>query len=94
MSTSVQNQGATRVTPTHGTGFATTSLVLGILALLFSFIPLVNVVTFPLAVIALVLGGIAMTKQYQGHGMAITGVVTSVLSLGVVITMLTVIASS
>ena len=69
-------------------------MVLGILALAFSFIPLVNVVTFPLAVVALPFGGIAMTKKYQGHGMAIAGVVTAVLSLGVVIAMISVYSSS
>ena len=88
MSATMHSPGATTVTATHGTGFAVTSMVLGILALVFSFIPILNVVTFPLAVVALPLGGIAMTKKYQGHGMAITGVVTAVLSLGVVITMI------
>ena len=88
MSVVMPNPGATTVTATHGTGFAVTSLVLGILALVFSFIPVVNVVTFPLAAVALPLGGIAMTKKYQGHGMAIAGVVTAVLSLGVVFAMI------
>jgi len=63
-------------------------MILGILALTFSFIPLVNAVTFPLDVIALPFGGIAMTKNYRGHGMAIAGVVTAVLSLGIVIAMI------
>ena len=85
MTATMPNPTATTVTATHGTGFAVTSMVLGILALLFSFIPLVNAVTFPLAIIALTFGGIAMTKKYQGHGMAITGVVTGVLSLVVAI---------
>ncbi len=72
----------------HGTGFAVTSMILGILALVFSFIPFVNALTFPLAVVALPLGGIAMTKKYQGHGMAITCVVTAVLSVVIVIAMI------
>jgi len=69
-------------------------MVLGIVALALSFIPLVNVVTFPLAVIALPFGAIAMTKKYQGHGMAIAGVVTAVLSLGVVIAMIAAFSTS
>jgi len=77
-------------TATHGTGFAVTSMVLGIIALALSFIPFVNALTFPLAVIALPFGGIAMTKKYQGHGMAIAGIVTAVLSLGIVIAMIAV----
>jgi|1186.fasta_scaffold545751_2 hypothetical protein len=88
MTSTLPNPSATTVTPTHGTGFAVSSMVLGILALVFSFIPLINVVTFPLAVVALPLGAIGMTKKYQGHGMAITGVVTAVLSICIVIAMI------
>ena len=85
MSATTPHPTATIATPTHGSGFAVTSMVLGIIALAFSFIPLANVVTFPLAVVALPFGGIALTTKYQGHGMAITGVVTAVLSLVVAI---------
>ena len=85
MSATVSPPTPTIVTATHGSGFAVTSMVLGIVALAFSFIPIVNAVTFPLAVVALPFGGIAMTKKYQGHGMAITGVVTAVLSLVIAI---------
>lgn len=85
MTATMPNPTATTVPATHGTGFAVTSMVLGILALVFSFVPIVNAVTFPLAVVALPLGGIALTKKYQGHGMAITGVVTAVLSLVIAI---------
>ena len=88
MTATMPNPTATTLTATHGTGFAVTSMVLGIIALFFSFIPIVNAVTFPLALVALPLGGIAMTKKYQGHGMAITGLVTSVLSLCIVIAMI------
>ena len=88
MSATMPYPTAPTVTATHGTGFAVTSMVLGIIALVLSFIPIVNVLTFPLAVVALPFGGIAMTKKYQGHGMAITGVVTAVISLGVVIAMI------
>ena len=85
MSATMPHPTAPTVTATHGNGFAVTSMVLGIVALAFSFIPLANAVTFPLAVVALPFGGIAMTKKYQGHGMAITGVVTAVLSLAIAI---------
>ena len=88
MSAVMPTPAAPIVVATHGTGFAVTSLVLGILALVFSFIPVGNVVTFPLAVVALPLGGIAMTKKYQGHGMAIAGV-----SLAVVIAMIVSVSS-
>ena len=88
MSATLPSHSATTVTATHGSGFAVTSMVLGIVALVLSFIPLINVVTFPLAVVALPLGAIGMTKKYQGHGMAITGVVTAVLSICVVIAMI------
>ena len=88
MTAAMPNLTAPTITATHGTGFAVASMVLGILALLFSFVPIVNALTFPLAFVALPLGGIAMTKKYQGHGMAITGLVTSVLSLCIVIAMI------
>ncbi|WP_353508484.1 hypothetical protein [Intrasporangium sp.] len=69
------------VTPIHGTGFAVTSMILGILALLLSFVPILNVGLWPLAILALVFGGIALGKKYAGHGMAISGLVTALASI-------------
>jgi hypothetical protein len=70
---------------TKGSGLAVTSLILGIIALLLAFIPIVNNFAFPLALIGLTLGVIgwvgARRGKRTGKGMAIVGVALAVLAL-------------
>lgn len=71
-------------------GLAVTGLVLGIIALLISWIPIINNLAFILGIIGLIFAiiGIVKTKrdsQRRGRGMAIAGTVLSVISLLIVI---------
>ena len=75
--------------PKKGAGLAIASMVLGIIALLLSWIPLINNLAAVLAVVGLGLGipalVLARRGTHGGTGMAITGLVTSVLAIVVVI---------
>jgi len=68
-----------------GSGLAVTSLILGIIALLLAFIPIVNNFAFPQALIGLTLRVIgwvgARRGKRTGKGMAIVGAVLAVLAL-------------
>lgn len=64
----------------QGNGLATASLVLGILALIFVWIPLVGLIAWILAPLGLVLGLVALSKP-TGRGMAIAGTVCSGIAL-------------
>lgn len=68
-----------------GNGLAIASLVVGIIALLMSWILGLNWFTsFPAAIVALILGIVAIRRP-TGKGMAIGGIITSALTLLVVI---------
>ena len=75
--------------PKKGAGLAIASMVLGIIALLLSWIPIINNVAAVLAVVGLGLGIPALIwarrGTHGGTGMAITGLVTSVLAIVLVI---------
>lgn len=60
-------------------GFGIASMVLGICALVFSCC--VPYLPFFLAIVGVVLGGISLNKHYAGRGMAIAGLVCSIISL-------------
>ena len=66
-------------------GLGTAGFVLGLLALIFSFIPLVGVVAWPLGILGLVLAAVGWHRASQGSatnkGLAIAGTVLSVLAL-------------
>lgn len=62
-----------------GSGLAVASLVLGILALVFSLIPFINVVAIVLGIIGLVLGAIGIFKS--SRTMAIIGSVLSLIAI-------------
>lgn len=66
----------------HGTGFAVTSLVTGIVSLVLFFIPVFG---FMLGAVAVVFGSISM-RHPEGRGMAIAGLVTG--SVTVLISMI------
>jgi hypothetical protein len=71
--------------PQKGKGFALAALVLGIFGSCFGLIPLLGIVAFPLAVVGLVLGVIAIVGAskgvWAGKGMAIVGTILCVLAL-------------
>jgi Domain of unknown function (DUF4190) len=75
--------------PKRGAGLAIASMVLGIIALLLSWIPIINNVAAIIAVVGLGLGIPALIRArrgtHNGSGMAITGLVTSVLAIVLVI---------
>lgn len=75
--------------PRKGSGLAIASMVLGIIALLLSWIPIVNNLAAVLAVVALGLGIPALLRARRGvaggKGLAITGLVTSVVALVLVV---------
>ncbi|GAA3180248.1 hypothetical protein GCM10010531_37940 [Blastococcus jejuensis] len=75
--------------PKKGAGLAIASMVLGIIALLLSWVPIINNLAAVLAVVGLGLGIpaliLARRGTHNGTGLAITGLVTSVLALVLVI---------
>ncbi len=64
---------------------AITALVLAGVALLLSWVPLVNYLAGVLAVAGLVVGVVALVQARPGRGMAIAGVVVAVVSVGMVL---------
>lgn len=67
-----------------GNGLATAGFVLGLLGLLGSFIPVLNVVGIVLGVIGAVLAGVGLAKARRsgtGKGLAVSGIVLGVLAL-------------
>ncbi|KHL01003.1 MmpS family transport accessory protein [Sinomonas humi] len=67
--------------PRPSAALAIVSLVLGAIAILFSFMPVVNVVTFILAVAAFVCGLIALIRKLGGKAMAIIGLVLAAIAV-------------
>ncbi len=63
-----------------GKGFAITALVMGILAIINSFIPFLNVISYIFAILAVIFGIIGIVKK-TGKGLAIAGLVLGILSL-------------
>ncbi|MCH7231045.1 DUF4190 domain-containing protein [Glycomyces sp. L485] len=81
---------ASEPVPQRTNGHAVTALVLGILALVLAFIPLVNVVSFvlgPLAIIFGIVGLVAGRRRGTGKGMSIAGIVMGALALVIGIVM-------
>ncbi len=62
-----------------GVGLAVASMVLGIISLLLGCC--FWYITIPAAIIAVILAAVSMSKKMGGKGMAITGLVTSIISL-------------
>lgn len=69
--------------PQNGLGVA--GFVLGIVGLVFSFIPIIGVIAWPLVIIGVVLSGVGISKAQRGEannlGLAVAGLVTSVVGL-------------
>lgn len=65
----------------RGNGWGVTALVLGIVAVVFSFIPVMGVVAFVLGPLAVVFGIIGATRKFAKKGAAIAGLVLGVVSI-------------
>lgn len=61
-------------------GFATASLVLGIIGICTSFIPIINNISFILGLIAVVFGIVSLIKK-ASKGMAVAGIIISILAI-------------
>lgn len=70
-------------------GFGTTGFVLGLVGLIFSFIPLIGVIAWPLVILGLIFGILGINRANKGaatnKGLAITGTVLSAIGLVVCI---------
>ena len=93
-----QNQGG-YVQPPYGappqegsSGMAVASMVLGLLAILLSCC--LYPVAFLLALIGLILGAVAIKKDTPGKGMAIAGLVLSLISIAIAVLFIVVVASA
>lgn len=74
--------------PTPGqpkNGLGTAGFVLGLIGLIFAFIPLIGVVAWPLTILGLIFGALGTARARSGKatnkGLAITGLVLSVIGL-------------
>lgn len=71
--------------PRPRNGLGTAGLTLGIIALVFSFIPIIGVIAWPLSIIGLILGIVGMSRASKriadNRGVAIGGVVCSAIAL-------------
>lgn len=69
--------------PPEKRGLAVASMVIGIVAIVLSFIPVIGFLSFILGPIAVILGIVALIKK-RGKGQAITGVITGALGFVIV----------
>lgn len=62
-------------------------MVLGIIAVSLAWIPILGIVALPLAVLAVVFGGISLYRVYSGkavgYGKPVTAVTTGIVALGI-----------
>jgi hypothetical protein len=69
--------------PQNGLGVA--GFVLGIVGLVFSFIPIVGIIAWPMVILGVVLSGVGLSKAKRGEannlGLAVAGLVTSAIGL-------------
>lgn len=72
-------------------GLAVTGLVLGIIAVFSAFVPLLNLLSFPFVLLAIIFGAIGLFQTIKGtkagKGLAIAGLVLGVLALLVTVAM-------
>lgn len=72
-------------------GLAVTGLVLGIIALFSAFVPLLNLLSFPFVLLAIIFGAIGLFQTVKGakagKGIAIAGLVLGILALLVTVVM-------
>jgi hypothetical protein len=79
--------GAQYVVRADRNGLGTASLVLGILGLIFSVVPVIGIVAWPLVILGLVLGLVGISRAGRGEatnkGVAIAGTVLSSIGLAI-----------
>ena len=75
----------TQAQPQRKNGLGTAGFVLGLVGLVFAFIPIIGVIAWPLTILGLIFGVIGITRANRGQadnkGMAIAGVVLSAVGL-------------
>jgi hypothetical protein len=71
------------VAAARSNGFATAGFVVGLIGLVFSFIPFIGVIAWPMVIIGLILAvvGLVLAGRRGGRKMAIAGIVVSLLGL-------------
>lgn len=67
--------------PPRSNGMATASMVIGIIALVFTFIPFIGLISWLLAPLAIIFGIVGMSQPDLPRGQAIAGLVTGGLAL-------------
>lgn len=74
----------------QGKGFGIASMIVGIVAILLAFIPIIGLVSFVLGLVAIGLGIFAVIKR-RGKGQGIAGIITGAFSLlvAIVVTIIT-----
>lgn len=80
-----QHHGPMPPVPQSGNGIAITALVLGIVAIAFSFVPFIGWLAFVLGPAALVFGIIGLAKRFPKRGFSITGIILGGLSMVITI---------
>ncbi|MHA6618557.1 hypothetical protein [Pseudonocardia sp. DLS-67] len=75
--------------PPPQNGFGTAAFVLGLLGLLFSFIPLIGIIAWPLVLLGLIFGAIGLSRARDNRatnkGLAVAGLVCALVGLGICI---------
>ena len=73
--------------PSNGLG--TTGFVLGLIGLVLSFVPVIGMIAWPLVILGIIFSAVGFSKAQKGRatnkGLAITGLVVSIVGLGVCI---------
>ena len=67
--------------PAQGNGLAIAALVLGILALLGSWIPIINIGSLLLGLVAVILAVVALRRKAGGRGLSLGGLITGGLAI-------------
>ncbi|MHC6219827.1 hypothetical protein [Arthrobacter sp. MMS24-S77] len=80
--------------PSKGSGFGTAALVLGILAIVFSIIPIAGFIAFLLGPLAIIFGVIGLTRKFSKKGTSAAGLILGVLSVIVAIIVTAIIAAA
>ncbi|MGQ0837348.1 hypothetical protein [Actinokineospora sp.] len=79
-------------------GIGTAGFVTGLIGLVFSVIPIVGVIAWPLVIIGAVLSGVGLSKASRGEannkGLAIAGIVCSIVGLLICIVWVAALAGS
>lgn len=72
-------------------GMAIASMILGILSIVFCCC--YGWISIPLAIIGIILGAVCLSKNTSGRGMAIAGIVTSIIALALLLVAIFIIGS-